>query len=64
MTEDDTFKKLRGLTKEEAEEMYDYLHQLGMDSPTTITIGDVLDFVNVRLVEYGWTIEKLGKMPV
>lgn len=61
MTEDDTFKKLRGLTKEEAEEMYDYLHQLGMDSPTTVTIGDVLDFVNVRLVEYGWTIEKLGK---
>ena len=64
MTEDDTFKKLKGLTKEEAEEMYDYLHRLGMESPDTRTIGDVLDFVEVRLIEYGWTLEKLGKVPV
>lgn len=61
MNEDDTFKKLKGLTKEEASEMYDYLHQLGMNSSTTRTVGDVLDFVNIRLMEYGWTLEKLGK---
>jgi hypothetical protein len=59
MTEEDTFKKLKGLTYEEAEEMYDYLHQLGMDSPTTITIQDVIDFVDERFREYGWTVAKL-----
>ena len=59
MTEEDTFKKLKGLTYEEAEEMYNYLHRLGMDSPTTITIQDVIDFVDERFREYGWTVTKL-----
>ena len=62
MTEDDTFKKLKGLTREEADEMYDYLHQLGMDSPTTVTVQDVIDFVDERLRPYGWTTAMLDDL--
>lgn len=59
MNEDDTFKKLQGLTQAEASEMYDYLYQLGMDSPTTKTIQDVRDYVDERLRPYGWTSAKI-----
>lgn len=59
MTEDDTFTRLRGLTPVQAREMYDYLFPIAMDSPTTITIGDVDDFIDERLRPYGWSLKML-----
>ncbi|HEY6437379.1 MAG TPA: hypothetical protein VIY47_12375 [Ignavibacteriaceae bacterium] len=59
MTEDDTYSRLKGLTEEEADKMYDYLYRMGMDSETTMTIQDVIDFVNERLRPYGWSVERL-----
>jgi hypothetical protein len=61
MTEDDTYKVLKGLTRVEAEKMYDHLFQMGMDSPETITVYDVENFVDKRLVRYGWSIYRLNQ---
>lgn len=57
MTEEDTFKRLKGLTLDEAELLEVEFHQAGMDSPDTVTIGDVCRYVNERLKPYGWTTE-------
>lgn len=61
MTEDDTYEVLKGLTRDEAEKMYDYLHRLGMDSPETITVADVDNFVDKGLARYGWSRYRLNQ---
>ena len=61
MTEDDTFKRLKGLTRIEADVLYNHYYKLGMDSPDTHTIGDVRDFVDKKLRLYGWTCDMLDE---
>ena len=56
-TEDDTFKMLRGLTASEARAMYLKLYAEAMKSSTTFTVGDVHNYVDVRLRKYGWTMD-------
>lgn len=62
MTEDDTYKRLRGLTRQEASDMYNYLYRIGIDSPETHTMGDVWDYVNEKLKPYGWTCDMLDNI--
>ena len=62
MTEEDTFKKLKGIMWLEADELYDLLHREAMDSPTTVTVADVEDYVNIRLRPYGWSISAINQL--
>lgn len=59
--EDEVIWRLKGLTETEAHELCDHLHRLGMDSPDTITIGDVSQFIDDRLRPYGWSLKSLGR---
>lgn len=59
MTEDDTYKVLKGLTRAEAEERYHILFELAMASHDTITMEDVEKFIDLRLAPYGWSARKL-----
>lgn len=59
MTEDDTFKRLRGLTQQEASDMYDKVYEEAMQSEGTVTIKDVKDYVDRALRPYGWSVERL-----
>ncbi len=62
MNEDDTFKKLKGLTKDEVLIVYQKLYDEAMQSSSTITYGDVCDYIDDRLKPYGWTADKVRKM--
>jgi hypothetical protein len=62
MTEEDTFKKLKGLTWQEANEMFSVLYRQGMDSPTTYTLKDVEDYVDIGLRPYGWSIAAISQL--
>jgi hypothetical protein len=59
MTEEDTFNRLRGLTRMEARYIYDYLYDEAMIAEGTVTIQDVRDWVNRGLRPYGWSMEQL-----
>ena len=57
MTEDDTFKKLKGLTREEAEIMHNKLYQ--KFSKTSKTVGEVKDKIDIVFLSYGWKCSML-----
>ncbi len=59
MTEDDTFKKLRGASVEEAQGLYGYYYELGMKDPTIITIADLDNYIDLNLRKYNWTLAQL-----
>ena len=59
MTEEDTFLRLKGLTRKQADEMHDYLYQLAISSSTTRSVKDVVDFIDRRMRVYGWTCDML-----
>lgn len=58
MTEDETFNRLKGITRDEAFKMFDSLYGHGIKN--TYTPAEFRDFVDDRLKPYGWSIEKLA----
>lgn len=59
MNEDDTFKRLKGLTMEEAVEIYNSRYTAGMNNPTVISIKDLDDYIELELRKYGWNLTML-----
>lgn len=59
MKEDNTFKKLKGLTREEALVMYNDLCNLAIKSPDIFTVKDMHNFANEKMRGYGWTVDML-----
>jgi hypothetical protein len=57
MTEDDTFKKLKGLTREEAEKMHSKLWR--KFSKVSRNSGEVMKKIDVIFAPYGWKCEML-----
>ncbi len=54
MTEEDTIKALRRVSRERAQALYIEYYEEGMNSTTTVTLGDVMDYSNARLEQHGW----------
>jgi len=57
LTEDDTFKRLKSITCEEAWVIY---NEIGGKYFTDLT-KNLWDEANLELVKYGWTVERLMK---
>lgn len=59
MNEDDTFKKLKGLTFAQALELYDSLYEEHIYELKNHS--KVVEIIDKVLNEYNWSVEKLGK---
>ena len=59
MTEDDTFKRLQGLTFREAWEMYKCL--LNTLKYEVSDLDDLVLKIDDKLIKYGWTVDRLCK---
>jgi len=59
MTEDDTYKKLKGYSANEAIIAYHKFYREGLESTETSTMADVWDYVESRLQAYGWTCDRV-----
>lgn len=58
MNEDDTFKKLKGLSFNEALKMYSDIFNTSMPINGSIETTYIIE---QKLNEYNWTIDRLGK---